>query len=101
MSDHLIPDDRLDDRIYNFVGDYGAHVIFCGLWVFWTVVTVLVSPAPTSTMEWVGMLFVGLIMALITTVPMAFIVGLIVNVAFTIYWAIRDGIDEVRYRQGL
>ena len=47
------------------------------------------------------MLFVGLIMALITTVPMAFIVGLIVNVAFTIYWAIRDGIDEVRYRQGL
>ena len=100
MSDHLIPDDRLDDRIYNFVGDYGAHVIFCGLWVFWTVVTVLVSPAPTSTMEWGGMLLASFVMTLIAVLPVIFVAGLIFNFTFTIYWAISDAIDEVRYRQG-
>ncbi len=100
MSDHLTSSDRLDDRLYNFIGDYGAHVVFYGLWLFWTVVAVLISPTPASMLEWAEILFASLIMTLIILIPVAFIIGLVANALFYVYWTIRDVIDEIRYRQG-
>ena len=100
MSDYTKFSDRLDWRIFDFCETYIPHFVWGGLFLFFTVVTVLISPAPTSTMEWAGMLLASFVLTLIAVLPVIFVAGLIFNFTFTIYWAISDAIDEVRYRQG-